>query len=96
MNEPVELLQKPDWMLEEISKGFVVYGDCDDMAMLAAALLLAAGCDVRLVAVLAPDLSGNGHVYAEALDAGRGAWVKCDPTTGRPAPAGWLQLVEVV
>lgn len=96
INEPVEILTDPVSQLEDIQKGFKVLGDCDDVAMLAASLLAGAGLDVRFVAALAPDLSGNGHVWTEAWDATSARWQRCDPTTSRTPPTGWMQLEEEV
>lgn len=59
-------------------------GDCDDMAILEAALLVAIGHPVRFVAVaFQPDFFS--HVYIETLIGDQ--WLPSDPTTDEPF--GW-------
>lgn len=91
INEPVELLQPPAWLLSQAAAGIPTWGDCDDAAMLVAALILAMGVPVRFHAVWPVDIGGDGHVFTEALD-GR-FWRRADPTTTLTVPPGWASLV---
>ena len=78
----VEMLHGPVWQLQQIHNSGLVSVDCDDVAMLAAALGKAVGLQARFVVVA----FGNSrapyqHVWTEL---GRGnVWVDMDVT--RPA-----------
>lgn len=62
-----ELLRRPDYMLEEIRKGGLAFGDCDDIAMLSAALAKCVGFPVHFFAE-AYHGGGFSHVYAVATE----------------------------
>lgn len=89
LNDPpgLELLRTPDYQLDRIGRDGVVQGDCDDMAMLAAALGKAAGMRAQFVALGFQGPKGPlSHVFTELLaDDG---WVEMDVTRtpGRPVP----------
>jgi transglutaminase-like putative cysteine protease len=90
VDEPVEMIARPEWMLTQIGRTRLV-GDCDDAAVLAGALILALGIPVRYVAIANPERPGDFiHVYPEALTSG--AWQPFDPTTDRKAPPDWPRL----
>ena len=84
--EDIELLRDPVLMLQQIRDSYTAFGDCDDAAILASALALAAPVpfsSVRYVlAGLDPSLPFT-HVYAEVLTA-RG-WLDLDVTRGAQA-----------
>ncbi len=74
----VELLHTPVYMLTEIAERYYVQGDCDDVAILAAALAKAVGLPARFVAVAFVGHVGYMHVFAEVLV--RGRWREMDTT----------------
>lgn len=93
INEPVELLQPPNWLLSQWEQGIPIWGDCDDAAMLVASLLVALGLQVRLKAVWPIDY-GDGHVFAEAWDGLK--WAIADPTTDQSPPQSWnSKIVDI-
>ena len=74
----VELLRAPRWMLDDIRRRGFTQGDCDDVAILSAAIGLAVGCPARFKVL---GFRANGplaHIYAE-LWTGRG-WLEMDTT----------------
>jgi len=82
----VEMLHGPVWQLQQIQKRGIVQVDCDDVAMLAAALGKSIGLRARFVAVA---FGGKNapfrHVWAELAPRMVNAWVDVDTT--RPAQA---------
>lgn len=65
----VELLHSPDWLLREIQARYYVTGDCDDVAILGAALGKAAGLKARFVAVAFYDpVAPYAHVWTDLFD----------------------------
>lgn len=78
----VELLHDPVVLLEEIEARYITMVDCDDVAMLAAALGKAIGIPARFRVVAFGDANAPySHVWAD-LFSGNG-WVELDTT--RPA-----------
>jgi transglutaminase-like putative cysteine protease len=75
----VEMLHGPVWQLQQIHKRGVVRLDCDDVAMLAAALGKAIGLRARFV-VLAFGGGGYRHVFTELSPRGTPQWVDMDVT----------------
>lgn len=82
--DAIEMLHGPVWQIAQVMKQQRVYVDCDDVAMLAAALGKSIGLRARFVAV------GFGlanapyrHVWTELSQRGVNAWVDMDVT--RPA-----------
>lgn len=70
----IEMLRHPDQLVTEITAGGKASGDCDDVAMLGSAMLLANGIDAALI-VMATEPGGEfKHVYFAARIP--------DPTTG--------------
>lgn len=76
----VETLQTPDVTLR------LRHGDCDDHAMLVAALLESIGAETRMVAIGA-EPGQFDHVYAEVLIPGMG-WLSAETT--EPVSLGWV------
>jgi transglutaminase-like putative cysteine protease len=74
----VETLYYPDRLLESR------HGDCDDMSLLLATMLLSVGHPSRFVAV-GLKLHQLSHVYVETLVGEM--WIAADPT--EPYPFGW-------
>lgn len=63
----VELIRTPDLMLETILARGHAIGDCDDVAVLGAALAMAAGLSCRYVLVALHPSDPFEHVYTEVL-----------------------------
>lgn len=82
--EGVELLRTPDALLDDIARGGYTSGDCDDAAVLGAALGRAAGLPARFVVFGWAGSEGPfTHVFAE-LGAGPGSrWIDLDVTRPR-------------
>lgn len=82
--DQVEMLHGPVWQIQQIQQNGVVQVDCDDVAMLGAALGKAIGLRARFVVVAfdAPNAPFR-HVWAELSSANVDAWVDMDVT--RPA-----------
>ena len=82
--EEIELLQDPLILLQQIQRSYVARGDCDDAAILGAALALGAPVPfsgVRFALVGLNPQEPYIHVFAEVLTA-RG-WVDLDVTRGQ-------------
>lgn len=86
MRDPrtVELVRAPYVVVKEILAGKVPNLDCDDLATLLAALLLATGAEVRYVTVAFQNAFYRGqrqysHVFVQAKEPRTGAWVTLDP-----------------
>lgn len=89
-----EQLHRPEWMLGEIAAGRRVYGDCDDMSMLSAALLMVLGIPVRFAAVKPAGDPDYMHVFTEMFF--EGDWRMVDCTADQVPPGLWDVLrVEV-
>jgi transglutaminase-like putative cysteine protease len=75
----VEMLSTPRYLLTQIARGYVVQGDCDDAAILGAALAKAVGLRTkfRVLAFYRPDAPFS-HVFA--LVQGRSGWLDLDTT----------------
>ena len=83
----MELLSTPRHMLDTIARAYFVQGDCDDAAILAAALAVSVGFRVRFVAVGFGDATSPlVHVFAEVNLPGSDRWYDMDTT--RPADTG--------
>lgn len=80
--EGAEYLVPPTVMLSRIARAGLAPGDCDDVAVLAATLLKAAGIPARLTAIGFHPTRRLSHVTAEAMT-GPGVWRELDTT--RPA-----------
>lgn len=80
----VEMLHGPVWQLQQIRQRGVVQVDCDDVAMLSAALGKSVGLRARFVVVAfdRPDAPYR-HVWAELSPRGVPQWIDMDVT--RPA-----------
>jgi len=72
-----EMLVAPEYQIDEINHKGYFAGDCDDCAMLVAALLASIGIPVRFRAIKITDTEFE-HVFTEARI--RGVWYPVDPT----------------
>ena len=86
MRDPrtVELVRSPTVIARALWSGQTPSVDCDDMACLLAALVLAVGGRPRFVTVAFRDAFYRGerqysHVYCQAQEPQTGAWIALDP-----------------
>ena len=86
MRDPrtVELVRAPYIVAEEILAGGRPNLDCDDLAAMLGAMILAVGGSVRFVTVAFRNAFFNGkrqysHVFAQALEPRTGLWIVLDP-----------------
>ena len=89
--EGTELLKSPRYMLREIEAHGVATGDCDDVAILGAALGRAAGLPARFALLAFTVGAPYEHVYTELLTAA--GWVELDTTRPFQLPSG-LRIVR--
>lgn len=80
INDPrgVELLVTPRAMLDTITKRYVVSGDCDEAAILGAALGKAIGLQAQFALLAFEGRRSYAHVYA--ILRGTSGWVSLDTT----------------
>lgn len=90
--EGVELIRSPVYMLRAIEIDGVAAGDCDDVAVLGAALGLAAGLPARFVLLGFTQFGPFEHVYTELITDG-GA-VELDTTRPAQLPPD-IQILQV-
>lgn len=88
----VELIRSPVYMLRAIQARGTAVGDCDDVAVLGAALGLAAGIPARFVLLGFTEAEPFEHVYTELLSDG-GA-VELDTTRPAQMPAD-IEILQV-
>lgn len=88
----VEYVQSPDFLLRAIRQDGTAAGDCDDSAVLFAALAEAVGYETRF-AVLGGAGENFSHVIVEVRDTA-GRWVSVDPSQ-RGRGIGWRPTVGV-
>jgi transglutaminase-like putative cysteine protease len=91
----IELLSTPRYMLQRIRQALFVSGDCDDGAILGAALGKAVGLPAKFRALsFGSQARPFQHVYTLLLV--RGRWMNLDttrsPRTAPPPPARALEL----
>lgn len=91
IHEPDEILIDPRKMLMDIDLGRAA-GDCDDVSMIAAALLTAIGVECRFKAVFPAEAGHYQHVFTEYRLASNQAWMPLDLTiSGDPQyPPDWI------
>lgn len=85
--ENPERLHRPDWYLDRAAAGLPNYGDCDDLSMLAAALLAVLSIPVRFAAVKLHGTPDYIHVFTEAFYLDR--WHRLDATADQIPPGDW-------
>jgi transglutaminase-like putative cysteine protease len=94
VNEPEELLVTPQRMIDDINVRGWTAGDCDDIALLSAVLLVILGIQVRFRSTGVKSNGGYEHVYVEALLGEE--WFPVDATIPfRPVPRDNDLIVEV-
>lgn len=84
----VELVREPRVMLQELGALGYMAGDCDDAAVMAAALGMAGGLRARFKVLGFVPGGEFSHVYTELRDGGQ--WVEQDVTRPAQFPEGLL------
>ena len=82
VDEFEELLISPSVMIQQAVNSGQTYGDCDDIAMLAAAILSSIGAQTRLQARFKQPDGSYGHVFCQYLFPYETEWRDFDPTIG--------------
>jgi transglutaminase-like putative cysteine protease len=82
VDEYEELLIPPDEMIMTISRTGYACGDCDDVAMLSAALLCSVGAQCRFMAINRQADGSYGHVLTQYHFPKGDIWENFDPTVG--------------
>lgn len=78
---PVETLHDPAWSIRQILTRGLVQVDCDDVAMIAAAMGLSIGLRARYVVVgFSSPNAPFRHVWTDLSGPGPPRWVPVDPT----------------
>jgi transglutaminase-like putative cysteine protease len=80
IDEPDEMITAPSRLLRAIREAGAAWGDCDDAAVLAAAMLYSLGFAVRFRAVIEQPDGSFGHVFAEYKAPDSQVWLIFDPT----------------
>jgi hypothetical protein len=80
IDEPDELIAPPVRMLRTIRESGATWGDCDDGAVLAAALFYSIGFAVRFRAVMEAEDGSFLHVWIEYKAPNSALWKIFDPT----------------
>lgn len=76
-----EALHHPAWLLGQIGRVGIVQVDCDDVALLAAAMGASIGLRARFVVVgFSSPNAPFRHVWTELADSRAPVWVAVDPT----------------
>jgi len=88
-----EVVRSPTYLLRRIQEQGFAYGDCDDMATLAAGLALAAGLPARFVLI---GFHGGPweHVYAQIWTAA--GWLEVDPSRPEGLELGASDRIKTV
>jgi hypothetical protein len=89
VGEPDEMLMTPSRMMDELDARSMIFGDCDDVAMLIAALAISIGLQARFRAVFESEDGYFQHVFAEVkLPDER--WIEIDPTAPLHRHRAWV------
>jgi len=89
----LELVKSPEYMLREFFAQGEAFGDCDDVAVLAAALGMAVGIPARFTLLGFSPTQPFRHVLTELYTPCQG-WVEMDTTRPDQFPPG-LEVVRV-
>ena len=85
----LERVKSPEVIDAEISMMGAFQGDCDDVSVYLAALLMSIGYRVRLVVIAVP---GRGddfkHIFPQVYMRSKGGWLTME-ATARKQPLGW-------
>jgi transglutaminase-like putative cysteine protease len=86
LDEFEEMLISPSALIDEIARDGRTQGDCDEIAMLSAAVLASAGALVQLIACFPQPDTSYGHVFTRYKFPRQDAWVDFDPSIGYNQP----------
>lgn len=94
VDEKIETLVAPDYMLQGLEITGSLRGDCDDISVLHAAILTCMDIKVRFVAIRSKQEDPNyDHVFIEAFN-GKD-WILYDITVPPGTPIEWFSRVSV-
>lgn len=94
VDEKIETLLTPDYMLQGLEITGVLRGDCDDISILHAALLTCMEIKTRFVAIRSVQDNPNyDHVFIEAWN-GKD-WILYDITVPPGTPIEWFSRVAI-
>lgn len=94
VDEQIETLLVPDYMLQGMEITGAIRGDCDDISTLHAAILTAMYIKVRLVAIRSEQSNPNyDHVFIEAFN--DSDWELFDITVPKGTPIQWFSRVAI-
>lgn len=85
IDEFEELAISPQMMIDQIESTGMSAGDCDDIAMLSAAMLVSVGAEAQLCACFPQSDGTYGHVFCRYRFPGM-IWSDFDPTIGYNKP----------
>lgn len=89
-----ELLKQPRYAIRELELEDRILGDCDDVAVLGAALGGAVGLPARFVLLAFSHGAPYEHVYTELLT--DGGWLELDTTKPHQLPSGLTVVREAI
>lgn len=95
IDEPDELIAPPGRMLRTIRESGSAWGDCDDGAVLAAAMFYSLGFSVRFRAVIEAEDGSFQHVWTEYKAPNSALWHIFDPTVSHRPHYDSSLLMEV-
>jgi hypothetical protein len=94
VDEKIETLLVPDYMLQGMEITGALRGDCDDISVFHAAILTAMDVKVRLVAIRSVQSNPNyDHVFIEAFNGSE--WILYDITVPAGTPIEWFARVAI-
>jgi transglutaminase-like putative cysteine protease len=94
VDEKIETLVSPDYMLQGLEITGAIRGDCDDISTLHAAILTCMDIKVRFVAIRSRQDDPNyDHVFMEAFNGTD--WVLYDITVPPGTPIEWFSRVAI-
>lgn len=94
VDEKIETLVAPDYMLQGLENTGAIRGDCDDISTLHAAILTCLDIKVRFVAIRSRQDDPNyDHVFMEAFNGTE--WILYDITIPPGTPIEWFSRVAI-
>jgi transglutaminase superfamily protein len=93
VDEKIETLVAPEYMLQGLEMTGTLRGDCDDISTLHAALLTCMDIKTRFVAIRSTQTDPNyDHVFIEAFDGIK--WIPYDITVPAGTTIEWFSRVD--
>ena len=94
--ESVEILRSPEFQAKDYETLGYIEGDCDDVSIMAAAMLRACDYPARFVAVRGTEGNENfDHVFIEFIDSHTGEWRIMDITAPEGEMPKQLERMEL-